>query len=601
MSIDNNAIIASLKRVNDRISNLPDVDLVASQIVSEAIDELCLDDTISTIKEDFSKQLESNSIAIEQVARSTVTAINSLNEQIQEHSDTILKTNNIIGESIDNININLQSMSEADEQIRGRVSSVETDISSIHENYAPLQYHEQLRSTVGNLGQAIDSSIEDINKNLSDAFKAIETKSDIGHEHDYALPDHTHDQYALNDHEHDYALPDHEHDYTDNFSPLVHEHDQYALEGHEHDYSDRFSPLVHTHDQYATNVFVGKIETVVKKLGDELVKKQPVGQYLSQSDFEPLKNEIIQHAIQNIPVPKDGKDALMWEFKAHPSKRAVLLYRREDWGDFQEIVLFDERIIQNIQRSINKQLHELYEKAIKGTTHGGMSFGVSAGAEVSNIYTNLTPVPNTIGGIVSGTTFDNVPISDVLDMLLYPFNVTLTVSPSTAEFGTNVEPTLSFTTKTGALSTINRNVGHVTISPVSANETVSETTTWTITSSFGTMTRTASATTQFMNRIYWGVTPSTAPTNVEIGNASNQLSNTKTRSITYDCTGGNRYWIAYPSRLGDMTNIRVNNMPNNAFVRQVISFTNQHGYTEDYTVYTSINLVYGSNIPVQWA
>lgn len=39
----------------------------------------------------------------------------------------------------------------------------------------------------------------------------------------------------------------------------------------------------------------------------------------------------------------------------------------------------------------------------------------------SGTYTNLTPVPTTLGGILSGTTFDNVEIVKVLDMLLYPY------------------------------------------------------------------------------------------------------------------------------------------------------------------------------------
>ncbi len=35
-------------------------------------------------------------------------------------------------------------------------------------------------------------------------------------------------------------------------------------------------------------------------------------------------------------------------------------------------------------------------------------------------YTNLNPVPVTLGGIIAGTTFDHVNITGVMDMLLYP-------------------------------------------------------------------------------------------------------------------------------------------------------------------------------------
>ena len=41
----------------------------------------------------------------------------------------------------------------------------------------------------------------------------------------------------------------------------------------------------------------------------------------------------------------------------------------------------------------------------------------------SSTYTNLTPMPEKFGGYPIGTTFDNVSISDVLDGLLYPYQV----------------------------------------------------------------------------------------------------------------------------------------------------------------------------------
>lgn len=46
---------------------------------------------------------------------------------------------------------------------------------------------------------------------------------------------------------------------------------------------------------------------------------------------------------------------------------------------------------------------------------------VGSGADHIPHYTNLVPVPEKVGGIDTGTTFDNLPISQVLDMLLYPY------------------------------------------------------------------------------------------------------------------------------------------------------------------------------------
>jgi hypothetical protein len=38
-------------------------------------------------------------------------------------------------------------------------------------------------------------------------------------------------------------------------------------------------------------------------------------------------------------------------------------------------------------------------------------------------YTNLTPVPTTVGGIVSGSTFENKTLSDMFNALLYPYQI----------------------------------------------------------------------------------------------------------------------------------------------------------------------------------
>lgn len=46
--------------------------------------------------------------------------------------------------------------------------------------------------------------------------------------------------------------------------------------------------------------------------------------------------------------------------------------------------------------------------------------GKGGGAE-DILYTNTTPVPQALGGVQVGTTFEETPISTVLDMLLYPY------------------------------------------------------------------------------------------------------------------------------------------------------------------------------------
>ena len=67
---------------------------------------------------------------------------------------------------------------------------------------------------------------------------------------------------------------------------------------------------------------------------------------------------------------------------------------------------------------------------------------VIAGNTVS--YTNQTPIPEKVGGIEKGATFNSMPIEEVLNMLLYPYQ-----APSFSSFGitgnTNLEIGQEFT------------------------------------------------------------------------------------------------------------------------------------------------------------
>ena len=61
-------------------------------------------------------------------------------------------------------------------------------------------------------------------------------------------------------------------------------------------------------------------------------------------------------------------------------------------------------------------------------------------------YTNTTPTISALGGVASGTTFDNVPITEMLTKILYPYTkptVSVSVTPNggTYEKGTSVSVT----------------------------------------------------------------------------------------------------------------------------------------------------------------
>ena len=64
----------------------------------------------------------------------------------------------------------------------------------------------------------------------------------------------------------------------------------------------------------------------------------------------------------------------------------------------------------------------------------------------SAIYSNLNPMPQTLGGLTAGTTFSNNTLSEIFDELFYPYispNIQFSVSPITKEYGSPT--TVSFT------------------------------------------------------------------------------------------------------------------------------------------------------------
>jgi hypothetical protein len=79
-----------------------------------------------------------------------------------------------------------------------------------------------------------------------------------------------------------------------------------------------------------------------------------------------------------------------------------------------------------------------------GTTPGGYiigGVGGGGGGSGSTTYTNTSPVPTTLGGIVAGSTFVDVPLTTMFDQLLYPYQTpaftafTMSAQVTTLEVG----------------------------------------------------------------------------------------------------------------------------------------------------------------------
>ena len=228
-----------------------------------------------------------------------------------------------------------------------------------------------------------------------------------------------------------------------------------------------------------------------------------------------------------------------------------------------------------------------------------ISGGGSKGGGVS-YYSNLNLTPYKVGGIEAGTSFDNVEITKMFDMLLYPFEISLNITPNKAQLGDTLNSILlKFETNGASESNIN-GIDVTGLDELIYPEPVSENKIFTLTAKKDNQTKTKQVSIQFLNNIYWGATSNPNPTNAEILASNKQLSNSKSKSVVYDCSGGKRYFIAYPKRLGRVT-LSVNGFPNNNFTQIQRAFANEFGYIEDYFICYGNTIVFGSDIPAVWS
>ena len=225
--------------------------------------------------------------------------------------------------------------------------------------------------------------------------------------------------------------------------------------------------------------------------------------------------------------------------------------------------------------------------------------GGSKGGGVS-YYSNLNPTPYKVGGIEAGTSFDNVEITKMFDMLLYPFEISLSVAPNKAQLGDTLNSILLKFENNGASESNINGIDVTGLDELIYPEPVSENKIFTLTAKKDNQTKTKQVSIQFLNNIYWGATSNPNPTNAEILASNKQLSNSKSKSVVYDCSGGKRYFIAYPKRLGSVT-LSVNGFPNNNFTQIQRAFTNEFGYIEDYFICYGNTIVFGSDIPAVWS
>lgn len=204
----------------------------------------------------------------------------------------------------------------------------------------------------------------------------------------------------------------------------------------------------------------------------------------------------------------------------------------------------------------------------------------NAGGNVA--YTNTTPTPQALGGIPKGTTFDNKSITEVLNMLLYPY-VTFSVSISTSPNGGTFEKsasktisgcTVSITKGSASITSITVKYGNEVKATKTENIGTSNSFTFdtpitiTSSSSYKNFTVTAidstevsksntSGTFTFVDPYYYGVTSKDASsiTASNITSMTKDIKSKGSKSYTYNMSQ-QRAVIAYPASYGTLSSVK---------------------------------------------
>lgn len=256
-----------------------------------------------------------------------------------------------------------------------------------------------------------------------------------------------------------------------------------------------------------------------------------------------------------------------------------------------------------------------------GTTPGGYVIGDGGGGG-GDTYTNATPVPTTIGGITAGTTFSSVPLTQVFDQLLYPYQTptfdTFTLSGTTIlEVGEPINDSRTFswtttnstniTANTVAINNITTSTNIVTgtandgthvydfsASPVDPNTAVTHTYRISATNSQTTVF-TKDLTTSWRWRMYWGTSANTSLTESQIeALVSSSLATNSSGTFSFG-TGGYKY-IAYPTSFGLKTTFKDQGTGFDVDMQaaDTVSVTNTNGVTTNYYVHRTTNVLGGS-------
>lgn len=242
---------------------------------------------------------------------------------------------------------------------------------------------------------------------------------------------------------------------------------------------------------------------------------------------------------------------------------------------------------------------------------------MSDGVKISALPAADSPTDSDVFPVVQGGVTKRIALSaasvpygsgtvaSALDTLLYvPPSATFSLSVGTVEIGStvlSVTATWSFN-KTMVSTTLT----DTTITPTDTTRTfpdlsLTSNKTYVLGFSDGSNSGSISRAVTFSPKRYWGVHANTTLVDSDIIAMSQEFSASKSKSISYDCSGGKYFYLCYPSSSGLPANATVGGLAFSDYTVSTQGFTNASGYTQNYNVVRCNNIQTGSAINVVWA
>lgn len=270
-------------------------------------------------------------------------------------------------------------------------------------------------------------------------------------------------------------------------------------------------------------------------------------------------------------------------------------------------------VVTALNAAIGNKVDKVSGKGLSTNDYSNAEKQKVTNADTNSRFTNATPTVNTIGGIAAGTTFDDMPVNQVLNKLLYPWvaptvsaSVTAPANGGTYELGATVNVTKirvvvgkksSNITKVeifdGATSIGSKTdgvaAGGTFDFTVNINVTANKGFTAKVTDADGKVTSANTGSFSFVYPYYTGVVAANATINEATVKALTKKIEAKGNK-TYSFTANNQKMvIAYPASYGNLSKIID---PNNfdvtgTFTKSAINITGLNGTAVSYNVYVN--------------